>query len=70
MMINTKKCTTEFKKDFGFGGTGGGRLRSACADCKYYNRRFGRCHHPVSEGFSVPKEIAIYKGCKKGWTAK
>ncbi len=70
MLPGTTKSITEFKKDFEFGGTGGGRLRQPCRDCRHYDARSQECRHPVSQRFTVVKEIAPYKGCKKGWEAK
>lgn len=69
-MIQIGKSVTEFKKDMSFGGTGGGRLRQPCRDCRHYNATAERCTHPVALRFSVLKEEAPYKGCKKGWEAK
>ena len=45
------KNTTDFKKDYGFGGTGGGRLRNPCRDCRHYFPRTGLCRHPDTCGF-------------------
>lgn len=64
------KNTTDFKKDYGFGGTGGGRLRNPCRDCRHYFPRTGLCRHPDTCGFHVPRELAVYKGCRRGWAAK
>lgn len=63
------KCITDFKRDYGFGGTGGGRLRKPCRDCLHYGAE--RCRHPdLLTRFGVCKEDAPYKGCKRGWTAR
>lgn len=69
-MLTIGKGVTEFKKDMSFGGTGGGRLRQPCRDCRHYSARDERCMHPAALQFHILKDEAPYKGCKKGFEAK
>lgn len=62
------KCLTDFKREYDFGGTGGGRLRKPCRECRHFKR--GGCRHPDALDSPVCKETALYKGCRKGWEAK